>query len=113
MSAKELILMHLQKMADDDQNFKQRFEDKDKSIDECMKYIESQARISAIAGVACVPNADVFAWAAHYYQEKNIKIDNVSVSRIPSSVAHVERKQKTSKASCNKAIELDLFGGML
>lgn len=106
MGAKEIIMNHLQKMAIEDQNFQDRLEDKNKSIDGCMSYITVQARKKASNNVSVISDEEVFGWAAHYYQEKNIKIE-------PAARCSIQTIKKEKKVAKPKALELDLFGGGL
>lgn len=116
-------------MASKDANFKERYEDNEKSLDECMKYITEQARKQAVNNTACISNDEVYGWAVHYYQEKDIKPTKTEIKAkvvVPQkkeeenkpSAKVVELKKKVSikkkEAKSGKAhkqrVELDLFG---
>ena len=97
-------MQHLQKMAAADSNFKERFEDKNKNIDDCHRQV--QAKKEAENNVAVISNEDVFKWAAHYYQEKDIKVE-------PADSCSIQTIKKEKKETKPKALELDLFGGLL
>lgn len=113
MGAKEIILNHLQKMAIEDQNFKDRLEDKNKSIDGCMSYITVQARKKSSNNVAVISDEDVFKWAAHYYQEATVKEEPAPSCTISTDKKAPEiKKPIMNKKVEHKAIELDLFGGL-
>lgn len=60
-------------MAQADPNFKERYEDKSKSMNDCLKYITQEAKKQAVNNCAAVSDEDVFQWAVHYYQEKDVK----------------------------------------
>ena len=106
MDAETIIMQHLQNMAVADSNFKKHFEDENKNIDDCMSYITVQAKKEAQNNVAVISDEDVFKWAAHYYQEKDIEID-------PTAKCSIQTNMKEKKVAKPKALELDLFGGGL
>lgn len=106
MDAKSIILEHLESMADADANFKKRFDDETKNMDDCMIYIATQAMKCAINHVAALSDDEVFGLAAHYYQEKDIKVE-------PAAKCSIQTIKKEKKVTKPKALELDLFGGGL
>lgn len=121
----DYIKNHLGQMASEDVNFKERFEDKAKSLEECEQYIYEQAKEQAKGG-SCVGIAheDVLNWAIHYYQEKDVKPNgNVRVKVVSTSPAMAPAEEKPKAASIqpkprkakakkseSKAVELSLFG---
>jgi len=44
-------------------------EDKQKTIDECWKYIVDEARKKAVSGCAAIEDSEVYNWAVHFYDE--------------------------------------------
>lgn len=123
MTLSEYIKKHLEDMASQDANFKERFEDKAKSLEECEQYIYERAKEEA-KGANCVGISDenVLNWAIHYYQEKDVKPKGnvrAKVSTSPSmapaekpKAASIQPKPRKAKAkkSESKAVELSLFG---
>ena len=85
MNVKEIIYQHLTDMAKKDDNFKTCFEDKAKNIDDCLNYILGQAKKEATHNAAVIEDSVVFGWAAHYYQEKDIKPEKAIVAEIKTS----------------------------
>lgn len=74
----EVIKSYLDKRAKEDPLFAETYKKKNKSIEECCQYIYSQARKVAKGGNAVsIDDATVYGWAVHYYDEDNIKVDNV------------------------------------
>ena len=109
MDAKKKIERYLQDMARQDPNFKVKFEDKSKNIDECLSFIKSEARKQASNGCAVIDDEVVFGWAAHYYQEDQVKVDKDE--NIACSVSISPKTKKAKKKPV--AMELDLFGGTI
>lgn len=117
---RDYITEQLKDMAAQDENFKARYEDKDKSMDECVKYIFEQAKKQAENNCAAIDNDEVLNWAVHYYQEKDCKPKGNVVAKESSPVlkkplpAKPQPKKKTApkaKKAESKAkfIELNLF----
>lgn len=123
MTLQEYLEKHLGEMASVDENFKARYEDKDKSMKECLQYITEQAKKQAVGNCATIADEDVLNWAIHYYQEKDCK-PKASIKAkvvVPPSKPKAEIKQmnvakpkptaKKKEEKKPKAVELDLFGG--
>lgn len=72
------IQTYLENRAKTDSLFAETYRKANKSIEECIKYIYSQARKLANGGNAVgVDDATVYGWAVHYYDEDNIKVEDV------------------------------------
>ena len=126
---RDYITEQLKDMAAKDENFKARYEDKDKSMDECVKYIFEQAKKQAENNCAAIDNDEVLNWAVHYYQEKDCKPKGNVVAKVKASAPAVtstvpakpqpkkktEPKAKKAESKAKKAeskakfIELNLF----
>lgn len=125
MTLEEYVKKHLEDMAAKDDNFKARYEDKGKSMKECLQYITEQARKKAVNGCAAIADEDVASWAVHYYQEKECKpmggvqakVTTAPTSKPAPVSKPVEKplkakpKAKKESETKQKAVELDLFGG--
>ena len=119
MDFKDIIKAHLDKMAQQDFAFAERYKAEGKSLDKCINYITSQARKQAKGGGAYVEDAVVFGWAVHYYQEDDTNLElpkdkvkaEVSVPKTdkPKEIKPVKAIVKDKKSD-NKCMELDLFG---
>jgi len=120
---KELIKAHLEQMAEQDSAFAERYKLETKSLDECLKYITSEARKQASNNCAAIEDAVVYGWAVHYYQEDNIKVEKVKAKVVtpktpktpkaakPKEVKPVKALVKDKKNE-SKCIEMDLFAGL-
>ena len=72
------IKKYLDNRAKEDSLFAETYKKANKSIKECCKYIYSQARKMAKGSNSVgIDDATVFGWAVHYYDEDNIKADEV------------------------------------
>ena len=47
-----------------------KYEKSGKDIEGCCKYIQSEAKKKAQNGCAVIPDAEVFGWAIHYFDEE-------------------------------------------
>ena len=112
MNFKDVIKAHLDKMAQQDFAFAERYSDKSKSLDKCIQYITSEAKKQAKNGCAAIEDAVVYGWAVHYYQEENVKVDDKVKAKVvvPDAEKPVKALVKEKKNN-NKCVELDLFGG--
>lgn len=118
---RDYITEQLNDMAAQDENFKARYEDKDKSMDECVKYIFEQAKKQAENNCAAIDNDEVLNWAVHYYQEIDCKPKGNVVAKVkasPSVVASPVPAKPQPKKTAHKAkkaepkakvVELSLF----
>ena len=68
MTLQEYLETKLGEMASQDPNFRERYEDKKKSMKDCLLYVTQQARKQAIRGCAAISDEDVLQKAVHYYQ---------------------------------------------
>ena len=108
MDFKQTIKAHLDKMAQQDFSFAERYKDEKKSLDKCIQYIKSQAKKQAKSGCAAIEDAVVYGWAVHYYQEDNIEVENVKAKVVtPKEVKPI--KALVRDKNDNKCKELDLF----
>jgi len=117
MDFKEIIKAHLDKMAQQDFAFAERYKDEKKSLDECVKYIMAEAKKQAKNGCAAIEDAVVYGWAVHYYQEENIEVEKAPKAQVVAPKAEKPKEIKPIKALVkdkkneSKCVELDLFGG--
>ena len=92
-----------------------------KSLEECWKYIVSEAKKQAVEQCACIADEDVFNWAVHYYTEDEVKApENTPTAKVTTTpTPKIENKivalkptetpkpQKANKS--DKPIQLSLF----
>lgn len=76
---KPIIVAYLEDRAKNDELFAKAYAKENKSIDECIDFIFSEAH--KMGNAVCVSDAEVFGWAVHYYDEDNIKINKTAGTR--------------------------------
>lgn len=115
------IQTYLENRAKTDSLFAETYRKANKSIEECIKYIYSQARKLAKGGNAVgVDDATVYRWAVHYYDEDDIKVDKVKErvevvapaaepSRTEQPKPQPKPVQKRKRGEDN-SLQLSLFG---
>lgn len=122
MTLQEYLEKKLGEMAQQDANFRERYEDKQKSIKNCLLYITQQAHKQAVGNCAAISDEDVLQMAVHYYQEEDVEPTKEAISANVVAAPKEETKPKTAvlipKPQPKKAkkvdnsLQLDLFGGM-
>ena len=122
MTLQEYLEKKLGEMAQQDANFRERYEDKQKSIKICLLYTPQQAHKQAVNGCAAISDDDVLQMAVHYYQEKDVEPTKQTIPAKVVAAPKEETKPKTAvlipKPQPKKAkkvdnsLQLDLFGGM-
>lgn len=122
MTLQEYLEKKLGEMAQQDANFRERYEDKQKSLKNCILYITQQAHKQAVNGCAAISDDDVLQMAVHYYQEKDVEPTKQTIPAKVVAAPKEETKPKTAvlipKPQPKKAkkvdnsLQLDLFGGM-
>ncbi|MEG0365535.1 MAG: Cas9 inhibitor AcrIIA9 family protein [Coprobacillus sp.] len=75
-----------------------------KSLKEMWGYIRSKAQKHAKDNCACINDETVYGWAVHYYDEDDIKIEQIKNSAVKSGKdkANVNIKQEVSSATNTK-----------
>ena len=97
---KDTIQKYLQERAAEDPLFAPKFANSKKNVDECCRYILGEARKRGTA--VAMSDVEVFGMAVHYYDEENIKIENVPSGR---SVSSTSRKVELTEEEKNAARE--------
>lgn len=108
------IKNYLDKRAEKDSLFAVNYKKENKSIQECCNYIYSQARKIAKGGNAVgVDDDTVFGWAVHYYDEDNIKVEEVKERvKVATPVTTPEPTEKSiQRKSSRKKTKQELFDG--
>ena len=90
MEIRQAISMYLTAKAYNEPDFKTKFENPNKNLDECVKYItykmyckvkDEQEQHSSMA--VCVPSDDeIFALAEQYYTDEDLKVEGDSLSSV-------------------------------
>lgn len=130
MSIKEFIEQSLQKRAQEEPQFALKLQNKNKSLDECVKYIYGEVLNKYVkehrgAQAAAVERDELVGMAVHYYDENDIKIRPLTGVvagaasgrvRKPSESKPKAKDKKTvkkpAKVAKNPTVE-DLFFGTL
>ena len=99
------IQTYLDNRAKTDSLFAETYKKANKSIKECCKYIYSQARKLAKGGNEVgVDDATVYGWAVHYYDEDNIKVEDVK-----EHVEAVKEEKPVKQKPARKKTKQELF----
>ncbi len=121
MTLQEYLEKKLGEMAQQDANFRERYEDKQKSIKNCILYIKQQAHKQAVNGCAAISDDDVLQMAVHYYQEKDVeptkqtipaKVVAAPKEEKPKTAVLIPKPQPKKAKKADNSLQLDLFGGM-
>lgn len=107
----KIIKQYLDQRAKEDELFAKSYAKEHKSLDECLKYINQQARKRAENNVAMIEDAEVYGWAVHYYDEDDIKVEGaVPQAQVTTSVPSPAPTTKQSKPKSKpNAVQLTLF----
>lgn len=76
------IKNYLDELAMIDQEFAEKYNLPEKSIEQCCAFIISEMKKSALNGAMCATDDEVYGIAVHYYLENEIKIDSCSVGSV-------------------------------
>ena len=116
MDFKEIIKAHLDKMAQQDFAFAERYKLESKNLNSCCDYIRTQAKKHAKAGCAAIEDAVVYGWAVHYYMEDSVKIDTTAKAKVTTSKDDKPKESKPKQVKAlvkdkkeDKCIQLDMF----
>ena len=108
MEIKQAISLYLTAKAYNDPNFKAKFENKNKNLDECVLYIQAKmfekVKNQKDNDAACVVPSDdeVFGLAEQYYIDEDLKVDgntfnNVKVVSLSATSFTDEEKEQMRK----------------
>lgn len=99
MNPKDRIKEYLEKKAENDELFAKTYAKENKSLDECFKFIMSEAQKKG-GNAVCMTDEEVFGLAVHYYDEDDIKIKPMPNTRVEVSTS----KEKIELTEEEKAI---------
>ena len=91
---KTAIKTHLDARAASDPQFAERYNNPNKSLDECCKYITGEAFARAKNGTAVLSDDEVYGMAVHYYDEDNITIRKSPKAHTPEPTLSKKRQQE-------------------
>ena len=121
MTLQEYLEKKLGEMAQQDANFRERYEDKQKSIKNCLLYITQQAHKQAVGNCAAISDDDVLQMAVHYYQEKDVEPTQETVQAKvvaapkedkPKTAVLIPKSQPKKAKKVDNSLQLDLLVGM-
>lgn len=94
---------YLDNEASNDLLFKEKYSSPDKSIEDCVKYIFSAVKESGMCGFT---DEEVFGMAMHYYDEKDIKVGDISSLQVVVNhhVELTEEEIEQAKADAKERI---------
>lgn len=91
---KTAIKTYLDARAASDPQFAERYNNPNKSIDECCKYITGEAYAKAKNDTAVLSDEEVYGMAVHYYDEDNITIRKSPKAHTPEPTLSKKRQQE-------------------
>ena len=105
---KQCIKTYLDDLAKKDPLFEESYANKDKNLDDCCRYIFSEVKASGKQGFA---DMEIYGMAIHYYDESDIKIDNIG--KISVVVNHdiqlsQDEIEKAKQEAYNKIVETQI-----
>lgn len=106
------IQTYLENRAKTDSLFAETYRKANKSIKECCKYIYSQARnLAKNDNAVGVDESTVYGWAVHYYDEDNIKVDEVQErTEVVAPVSEPSKEEKpVQQKPARKKTKQELF----
>lgn len=104
----KLVLSYLNENASDD--LVTRINAGTKTLSQCWSYITHEARKQAEHGCACIPDAIVFGWAIHFFEEDDINGEEYNNAADVVPVVK-PKKKKAADDGLNQISFDDLFGG--
>lgn len=102
-SVKDAIKAYLDERAKNDELFAASYAKPNKNIDECFKYVVGEARKRGNA--VYVSDEEVFGWAVHYYDEDDIKINDLPRGERVSAKASVELTEEEKEKAREQAVQ--------
>lgn len=107
-----VLKAHLDEMAAKDALFAAKYNNPEKSIEDCAKYViaEVKKRLKSGNNVVSVPDAEVYGMAVHYYQEDSIgkptETVKAKVIAPPSATKAIRKPRAKAKKAEPKSDEL-------
>lgn len=119
-AALDKVRTYLENKAKAEAEFATIYAKPNKSLEECWKYIVSEARKQAVNQCACISDEDVYNMAVHYYMEDDVKAPTTTPKvkvattepkkTMPLNPVQTSGQKKPSKTANNdKPIQLSLF----
>lgn len=105
------IQTYLDNRAKTDSLFAETYKKANKSIKECCKYIYSKAReLAKGSNSVGIDDATVYGWAVHYYDEDDIKVDEVQERvEVAAPTMPAKEEKPVQKKTDRKKTKQELF----
>lgn len=106
-----IIARYLFNFANEDEHFKQKLLETDKTLDGCINYVKSEARKKAVGGCAVVEDDVIWYQVRHYFLEDSIN-NEVKASQPKTAPKptpqEVENEDESEDVEENENKEIDL-----
>lgn len=107
-----ILARYLFNFANEDEHFKQKLIETDKTLDGCISYIKSETRKKAVSGCAVVEEDVVYQQARHYFLEDSINNEVESQPKAtpkptPQEIDENDDESEDTEETENKEIDLN------
>lgn len=111
-SAKDAIKAYLDNRAATDELFAVAYAKENKNLDDCFKYILSEARKRGSA--VCMTDEEVFGLAVHYYDEDELEFDRNVRATVQTSkpVELTEEEKEAAREAAKRQYEQECYDKM-
>lgn len=101
---KDTIKAYLDRKAEKDELFAEKYMNEKKNIDECCSFIISEVRKMNVCGLA---DEEVYGLAIHYYDEENIKVKKENCKVVVNHTVELtdEDKEEAKEIAMRKLID--------
>lgn len=106
------IKKYLDEFAQNDVHFAQKYNNPNKSIEECCSYIASEVKKMGVCGL---DDAEVYGLAVHYYDEENVKVEPVGDYMVACNhhVELTEEQKEEARAEAVRQYQKTLYDEMV
>lgn len=111
-SAKDAIKAYLENRAATDELFAVAYAKENKNIDDCFKYILSEARKRGSA--VCMTDEEVFGLAVQYYDEDELEFDRNISAKVQTTkpVELTDEEKQEARENAKRRFEQDCYDKM-
>lgn len=102
----DAIRTYLDQRAVNDPQFATAYAKENKSIEECCRYIIGEAHKQQENGRAVISDEEVYGMAVHYYDEDDIKIEEVHGGAVCHNAATYEPTDEEKQQARERALQL-------
>lgn len=94
------IKKYLDEFAQNDVHFAQKYNNPNKSVEECCSFIASEVKKMGVCGL---DDSEVYGLAVHYYDEENVKVEPVGDYMVACN-CHVELTEEQKEEARAEAV---------